>query len=507
MAHRDLDAVCALFEVAAKAEEQRGHTSVAIFLDTLTAQQIPADTLAERGVRGDAVRLLTAHRVQGPGVAASWSSRTCRRSAWPDLRRRATLLQADRIGHDGLLPPLTTQALLAEERRLFYVACTRARAAAARHRRRRRPTTTASSRPASSTSSASASPTVRGRPSRPLSLAGLVAELRRTVADPAASPALRDAAAARLARLSLEEHRGRPLAPQADPADWWGTRARTLAATPLRPADEPVTMSASTLEALLHLPARSGSWSGRPAARRPRPPRRASAWSCTRSPTGSSRATSPATRPVDDLMRHVDRVWGQLPFRTPWSATKERAEVEAALTRFVQWHGRPGARTVLATEQRVQAEVTLPDGQRGRPDRVSPTGSRSTPTAGWSSSTSRPPSTRPTDKELATNPQLGLYQLAVDARRRRRPAGRPARARAAPSSSSCAGASAAQVKVQQQPPQQPGEDGRTAVEPQLDRGRRRRPRPSGSRPAPATTAQRCAFQSICPVKGAGTVLS
>ena len=65
LAHRDLDAVCALFEAAARAEEQRGHTSVAAFLDTLRAQQIPADTLAERGVRGEAVRLLTAHRAKG----------------------------------------------------------------------------------------------------------------------------------------------------------------------------------------------------------------------------------------------------------------------------------------------------------------------------------------------------------------------------------------------------------------------------------------------------------
>ena len=64
-AHRDLDAICALFEAAARAEEQRGHTGVRELPATLRAQQIPADTLAERGVRGDAVRLLTAHRSKG----------------------------------------------------------------------------------------------------------------------------------------------------------------------------------------------------------------------------------------------------------------------------------------------------------------------------------------------------------------------------------------------------------------------------------------------------------
>ena len=62
MAHRDLDALCALFDVAARTEEQRAHKGVVNFLATLTAQQIPADSLAEQGVRGDAVRLLTAHR-------------------------------------------------------------------------------------------------------------------------------------------------------------------------------------------------------------------------------------------------------------------------------------------------------------------------------------------------------------------------------------------------------------------------------------------------------------
>ena len=88
-AHRDLGAICALFEVAARAEEQRGHTSVESFLSTLRAQQIPADTLAERGVRGEAVRLLTAHRSKGSSGGSSWSP-TSRRRAGPtcaDARR------------------------------------------------------------------------------------------------------------------------------------------------------------------------------------------------------------------------------------------------------------------------------------------------------------------------------------------------------------------------------------------------------------------------------------
>ena len=57
----------------------------------------------------------------------------------------------------------------------------------------------------------------QGRPHRPLSLAGLVAELRRTAADPAEPPDLRRAAAHRLAALADDRgqrppagHRRRP---------------------------------------------------------------------------------------------------------------------------------------------------------------------------------------------------------------------------------------------------------------------------------------------------------
>jgi superfamily I DNA/RNA helicase/RecB family exonuclease len=502
LAHRDLDALCALFDVAAKAEEQRGHTSVAVFLDTLTAQQIPADTLAEQGVRGDSVRLLTAHRSKG----MEWRFVVVahvQEEAWPDLRRRSTLLQADRIGHEGLLPPLTAKALVAEERRLFYVAATRAR---------QRLLVTAVASPDDDGEQPSrfieelgvGITRVQGRPARPLSLAGLVAELRRTVADPSSSPALRDAAAARLARLVLQEHRGRPLVPQADPGEWWGTRGRSAAATPVRPADTPVSMSASALEALLACPAK---WFLE---------REAGGESATSASQGfglvvhaladrivkGDLAGDPGSVPA--LMSHVDKVWGQIPFRTPWSAAKERAEIEQALTRFVQWHGRPGARTVLATEQRLRAEVTLPDGQRvaltGFADRLEV--DQDGRVVVIDLKTTKYP---PTDKELATNPQLGLYQHAVrhgavdDLLGR---PGEPGGAELVQLRKSVRGA----VKVQTQAPQEPGDDGHTAIESQLMEAVAA-VRSEEFEARAGDHCQRCAFQPICPVKGAGTVLS
>ncbi len=293
-ADRDLDAVCALFATAARAEERTGGRGALNFLEEIEAEDIAADTLTRRAARPDAVRLMTAHRSKG----LEWGLVVVagvQEGLWPDLRRRGSLLEADRIGRDGLAEPLTPGALLSEERRLFYVAATRARD---------RLVVTAVKAPSDDGDQPSRFLTelgvdprdVTGRPRRPLSVAALVAELRATTVDPRVSDALREAAARRLARLAaLADEDGRPLVPSAHPYRWWGMYEPTHSKVPLRDRDQPVVLSGSALDQLANTCALQWFLGREVKADAPATAPRASATSSTSSPTRSPPGTPPPT--------------------------------------------------------------------------------------------------------------------------------------------------------------------------------------------------------------------
>ncbi|MER7704884.1 ATP-dependent DNA helicase [Kitasatospora sp. NPDC097605] len=424
-ADRDLDAVCALFETAARAEEQvTGHRGALDLLAELEAQDIAADTLTVRTVRPEAVRLMTAHRAKGLEwrlvVVAGVQD-----GLWPDLRRRGSLLEADRIGRDGLAEPLTPTALLAEERRLFYVAATRARD---------RLVVTAVKAPADDGDQPSrflrelyredldprtgrvlrrtpqvTVEDVTHRPRRPLAVPALVAELRAVTVDPARSPELRRAAAERLATLALAtDDEQRPLVPAARPESWWGLDDATAAPDPLRSADLPVRLSGSGLEQLedcslqwfldKEVKARGTSSAAQGFG---------NVVHALADEVGSGR--TPADLAV--LMERLDTVWDALAFDAPWKSQQEKTEARAALERFLTWHVMARGREVVATEHGF--DVTLDAGGvqvriRGSMDRVEKDEAGRAYVVDFKTGKQAP-----TDKSLPEHKQLAVYQLAV----------------------------------------------------------------------------------------------
>nr|WP_202436659.1 ATP-dependent DNA helicase [Streptomyces sp. SID5910] len=408
-ADRDLDAMCALFATAARAEERTGGRGALNFLEEIDAEDIAADTLTRRAVRPDAVRLMTAHRSKG----LEWRLVVVagvQEGLWPDLRRRGSLLEADRIGRDGLAEPLTPGALLAEERRLFYVAATRARD---------RLVVTAVKAPADDGDQPSRFLTelgvepadVTGRPRRPLAVAALVAELRATTVDPRVSGPLREAAARRLARLAaLADEDGRPLVPSAHPYRWWGMWDPTESKVPLRDRDQPVTLSGSALDQLANTCALQ--WFLGREVKADAPATAAQGFGNVVHVLADEVASGRTPADLDVLMERLDSVWNALAFDAPWKSAQEKANARVALERFLKWHVMDRAgRTPVASEH--DFDVTLDAGDyevriRGQMDRVEADGDGRAYVVDFKTGKQAP-----TAAEVARHPQLAVYQLAV----------------------------------------------------------------------------------------------
>ena len=292
-AHRNLDAMIGLFEAADRFDEQMRGAGAEQFLDFIDAQDLPMDTLAARGVRQDAVEILT------PALAAGQSWRTVyvcglQEGTWPNTTVRGSLLstgdlvdlcdarlrqrtqQAEQQTGEGEQPvpparirsyPERVRDTRHDELRMFAVAATRASTrlvlTAVRNDDEAPGEFFDFVLPTDAVGDSTDVPITRVR--RPATLRSLVAELRRTLVEesmnatraedaqqedtqqngapmhnapeeeltPEASAYRLDAASRTLARLANAQ------APGAAPDEWWGLLP--LSSTELlfahRPAD------------------------------------------------------------------------------------------------------------------------------------------------------------------------------------------------------------------------------------------------------------------------------
>jgi superfamily I DNA/RNA helicase/RecB family exonuclease len=403
-ADRDLDAVLALFDRAARFADELPPGTPARFLDSLTGQEIVGDTLAEQAVREDCVRMLTAHRSKGLEwdvvVVAGVQEET-----WPDLRMRGSLLGADELaeaasasgaGLDGQPADVAGAALaaqlLAEERRLFYVAVTRPKrllvvTASGGEESDSRPSRFLAELAGDDIEIERAGSRVRW-----LSLPVLVADLRRSAADLSLPLALREAAAGQLARLASAEVRG------ADPAQWYALT--TLSDDgPIVAEGESVRLSPSQVESFARCGLRwlleAAVGAGKSDVLR---------HLGTVIHAAAVLVSSGASE--QDVASRIDDIWHHLDFGSVWYGSRQRELAEQMVRKFLDWHA-ANPRELLAVEQALrvrvgQVEIT------GRVDRLEQDSQGRGVIIDLKTGSSAP-----RDDELDRHPQLGVYQLAV----------------------------------------------------------------------------------------------
>ncbi|WP_028923602.1 ATP-dependent helicase [Pseudonocardia acaciae] len=425
-ADRDLDAVVALFDAAARYTDRLpGGGDIAGFVRYVEDQRIPGDSLAPRAPAGESVAVLTAHAARG----REWrvvAVPAVQEGSWPDLRLRGTLLGVERLvdvveGTESGSERLSRVApLLAEERRLFYVACTRAREALyvsavrgedeqpSRFLDELDPPPVASSAGGASTQPSDGvdpdEPRPVTRPPRALVLAELVGELRRAACAPPGDPGppgRRERAVAQLARLAAAGVRG------AHPDEWYGL-APVSTDKPLREPTEPAPVSPSDVEKIMKCQLR---WmlerhGGDDGAMLP-------------SVTGSlvhalvqATASGADEAEVEDSLR---RAWSAVDAGAPWFSRRELERVRGMLTAFRRWLEETRAAGLTQVDVERGLALTLPPSEdgpgvrlRGRVDRLE------------RDAEGRPVivdvktgKTAISEDDALAHPQLAMYQLAA----------------------------------------------------------------------------------------------
>jgi RecB family exonuclease len=350
---------------------------------------------------------LTAHRAKG----LEWDLVVVagvQDGVWPDVRRRGSLLSADRLGSAGVEPPASAATRTVDERRLFYVAITRAR----RHLfvTAVQSVDDAGPRPSRFLEELGVElPAPQPGPGELLSARALAGRLRQVVVDSSSTAALRTAAAVVLGRMAAplapagaERETAEPAVAAALPSTWWGMAEGTPGGGPVRPAEQPVALSASALAQFARCPLR---WFLDREARAAQPASAAQGFGNVVHALARVMSTDSATD-VDGLIDRVDTVWDALGLETAWHGDQQRQKARAALGRLAQW---------LAASQRTHVGSEIPFGPvlvggaalAGRVDRLDADDDGRLHIVDYKTS-----GQKPTKAEVKADLQLGFYQLA-----------------------------------------------------------------------------------------------
>ncbi|MCP2030425.1 superfamily I DNA/RNA helicase/RecB family exonuclease [Okibacterium sp. HSC-33S16] len=402
-ANRHLDSVMALFTAAKRFVERNPAEPAGRFIDEVLASEVPEDSLTPQAA-SDAVFIGTPSGVVGAEfdvvVVAGLQD-----GAWPNPQVRGTLLYPQQLSQVAAgLPVADLDAraeVMSDELRMFALAVSRAR-----HQVVLSAVVNDDEQP----SAFLRFPAIRASEVRrtadarhPLSLRGMVGVLRRrlvTTGDAGAAEAL--------ARLAAEG------VPGADPREWYGLLdpSTTEPLVDLTDPDARVSVSPSKLETFEKSPlawfidtmaaAPSGLAAGIGTVVH------AAMEHAGHIPAGE---LTPADVSVEALWQQIDAHWSELYFESPWLAERQRRtthQLVEGLSQYLTNFLAAGSETISAegTFAVELGQVTL----SGKIDRV-----ERMPNGEVVIVDLKTGKNAPTKSQVADNPQLGGYQLALAA--------------------------------------------------------------------------------------------
>jgi len=399
-ADRHLDAVVALFDVAATYVDRLPQMGPRGFLEHIRGQDIATDTLVAGAPSDDTVSLLT------PAGAAGRQWRLVvvagvQEGVWPDLRLRGSLLGSERlvdvVTGRGQSLRAAQAAVRYDETRLFLVAVSRASerllVTAVRSDDEQPSAYLDLVDPPDESDDGEELRAFSDVP-RPMTLTGLVAELRREVVV-AATAGERHTAAGQLALLAAAG------VPGADPSSWWALTPLSDD-RPLRATGESVSVSPSRIESYGDCSLRwllstcGGDGPGVGAA---------NIGTLIHDIAADLGDADEAT-----MMAEVDLRWGRLGLPQGWLSRRQKAEAQTMVARLARYFEESAAggweRIGVELDLRVELGRAV---LKGRVDRLERNAS-----GGLRVVDLKTGSAKPTRAELLRNAQLGAYQAAVE---------------------------------------------------------------------------------------------
>jgi hypothetical protein len=418
-ADADLDAVLALFAACVRYDSRRPGSGVGGFLDYLDAQELPSDTVAPHAPAGDRVIVSTATAA----VGREWDLVVVaglEEEVWPNLRLRDAFLGAGLLADlvDGKEAPEDPserrKAVLEDETRMLLLAVTRAKRevfGVAVANNDQRPSRffawLGGTDPAVEATQTAAE-------ALPFDLRGLVARARAAAidkTDPVAVQVL-----ALLALLGVDG---------ADPESWPGVLERSSQEPIFSPDLKPL-LSPSSLEVLANCPLR---WALDRAGAKTPVGAAASLGSLIHElaeefgheVAQAAQQTDQPPMALEDLKAQMaealDIKWETLGFENNYSARALRLRAEQMVNRLaVYLHSRSHLKQVglelwFKPTRQLNPQKQLPVLLRGRIDRLEIDSEGRALVVDFKTTQAGPISV----KDAAVNPQLGAYQMALEA--------------------------------------------------------------------------------------------